>query len=352
MKNRLLYADALRTFSILAMLLFHSTGAYFYSKTDHNWWFIADILRSASAVCVPLFFMLSGMLLLDSSKQQESISTFFKKRFFRIAVPTIGWIIIYLLYKIYVKGNDIAGIEVIKVILQGPVYFHLWFLYALIGLYLVTPILRVYTSHATDINLLYFIILWLIITGILPILKDFFDIRIGIRVVVTTGWAGYFIAGYYLNKIILTKQQIYYALAVFAACLLSTTYLLDYFTFTNPSNFANYFMKYRTPNIIIMSFSIFMIIRSLDYEKIAQKKPFIMKIIKYLSSTSFAIYLVHILILENLRSGDFGFKIHALGGATNYPLIGIPVTFTATLIISLIVISTLRKVPYIRAIVT
>ena len=100
-----------------------------------------------------------------------------------------------------------------------------------------------------------------------------------------------------------------------------------------------------------MSFSAFMIIRSFDYERIYQSYPIAMNSIKYLSSTSFGIYLVHVVILENLRNGTLGFKIHEIGGTINPPLIGIFITFLSTLAVSLIAVSILRKIPYVKAIV-
>ncbi len=65
-----------------------------------------------------------------------------KKRFSKVVIPLLGWSAIYSVFKtnsIY----SIFTIEFVKELLSGNVYFHLYFLYILIGLYVITPILRV-----------------------------------------------------------------------------------------------------------------------------------------------------------------------------------------------------------------
>lgn len=333
------------------MLIFHSTGAYYYSKANHEWWLIACVIRSGTAVCIPLFFMLSGMLLLDTEKGHEHIRTFFRKRFIKIAIPTLAWSILYMYYKKNINGQPFDIINSIKEIASGPAYFHLWFMYSIIGLYIATPILRIYACHENRNNLKYFIFLWILIVGIFPIANDFFGVKVGVQVAVTTGWSGYFIAGHYFRDTIISKKQTMYAVIIFIACLSWTVYMTNYFTFNVNSDFDDYFLKYRAPMIIVMSFISFILLKSINYEKLFGSSIFLINSMKYVSSTSFGIYLVHVLVLENFRNGTFGFKIHEINGTVVHPLIGISITFIATLSVSLLVVSILRKIPYVKVIV-
>jgi surface polysaccharide O-acyltransferase-like enzyme len=68
--NRDLKLDILRVLSILAVILIHITAAYENTNTfnnhDINSW-ILEILNKSLFWCVPIFFMLSGALLLNYS---------------------------------------------------------------------------------------------------------------------------------------------------------------------------------------------------------------------------------------------------------------------------------------------
>jgi surface polysaccharide O-acyltransferase-like enzyme len=100
--------------------------------------------------------MVSGYLLL---RKEEPYGDFFRKRALKVFVPFLVWSVIYLLW----KGEGFNQPFSIKIvvsyilkIVRGPRENHLWFFYALIGLYLFTPILRVFVAKASLCNLYYF----------------------------------------------------------------------------------------------------------------------------------------------------------------------------------------------------
>lgn len=58
--------------------------------------FIASYYFVVSRIAVPLFFMVSGFLLLQ---KMEPYGDFFKKRALKVFVPFIAWSVIYMLWK-------------------------------------------------------------------------------------------------------------------------------------------------------------------------------------------------------------------------------------------------------------
>ncbi len=75
--------------------------------------FINNIYNSMMRMAVPLFFMASGALVLNS--KQENLSIFFKKRLLKVVIPLIAWSLIYIIFKIYVLNTNTrvkAGIRV------------------------------------------------------------------------------------------------------------------------------------------------------------------------------------------------------------------------------------------------
>jgi len=120
-----------------------------------------SIARSA----VPLFVMLTGALLLQPNKVDEPLGVFFKKRWNRIGINVIFWGAIFFAWDFLVRGQSLSVVSILQGVFAGP-YVHFWYVYILIGLYLITPLLRVVVAHADWRIIRYFLIIWFIGTGI------------------------------------------------------------------------------------------------------------------------------------------------------------------------------------------
>lgn len=118
---------------------------------------------------VPLFVMLSGALLLQPAKVEEPIKVFLKKRLSRIGLAFFFWSAIYFVWGYYVNNTQLTLNSVTQMLLSDGAYYQFWFIYLIVGLYLITPILRVIVAYANQKIIRYFIILWFITVAIIPI---------------------------------------------------------------------------------------------------------------------------------------------------------------------------------------
>lgn len=152
-----------------------------------------------TAPCIGLFFMVSGALLMPV---KMDYFTFLKRRLAKVVIPTLVWTAIYLGLNIYYSQfeiNILHSIASIPFTPQGNGV--LWFMYTLIGLYLLAPILSNLVATATDKELKFVLLLWAI-TLCYPLLKYGADLNpstSGIRYCFT-GYAGYFLLGYALKS--------------------------------------------------------------------------------------------------------------------------------------------------------
>jgi len=99
--------DLIRVIAVLGVILLHATIDLTTKSTGLHvlrWWMV-DIYQCFGRMGVPLFLMLSGSLLLGSSKWDEDLSSFFKKRFIRIGLPFIFWSIIFFFWAFYVENQ-------------------------------------------------------------------------------------------------------------------------------------------------------------------------------------------------------------------------------------------------------
>lgn len=166
-KKKLFFVDAMRSWAIINVVLLHSASPSMlkFDSLNPEFWWSANFFFTFAHHAVPLFIMISGLLLLDPSKT-ESLMTFLKKRFFRVVVPFLTWGIIYFIWRIYFHGETIHVWKAIGEIIAGPIYFHFWFIYMIFGVYLSVPILKIYIRKAESRDLIYFLALWFIAIGI------------------------------------------------------------------------------------------------------------------------------------------------------------------------------------------
>ncbi len=247
-----------------------------------------------SRVAVPLFFMASGFLLLP---KQEPLSVFYRKRALKVFIPFLIWSFIYLAWNGgFADGNfgPLAILKGLERILRGPREAHLWFFYVLIGLYLITPTLRIFTVNASNRDLLYFTVLWFMVNPIFSVIQQYTSIHIGFEFEFLLGYIGIFVLGFYFGRLQLTKPVLIASAVVFVLGFIAT-FLAIYIGKQQP-NYDQFFEGYLSPTVVLMTASSFLLIRAAnDWFSGA-----IARWIVPLSNTSLGIYLLHVLVLDLL----------------------------------------------------
>jgi len=347
--EELTYVKTIRAFALLVIVTLHVAFPliYLYNTISYGDWWIANNFYIWGKIGSPLFTMVSGLLLLNPTKDQP-IGLFFRKRFVKVLLPFVAWSTIYLLWRIFIREESFTAREILVLFVQGPVYYHLWFIQMILGLYLATPILRIYIRHTTRQNLTYFLLVWLVTVSVLPITKRFFNFEVGIDVAVTTGYVGFFVLGYYLRDVVLTRRQIMPVLLIIVTSLLFTQYATHALTVKNEGTFDNFFVLNDSLNMVIVATGLFLFFKSIDYGLLFQKLPVLQKLVLWISSCSLGVYFVHVLIIDELASGHFGFTLMA---ASFHPLLSIPSIALLVMALSVGVTMVLKQIPYVRNIV-
>jgi surface polysaccharide O-acyltransferase-like enzyme len=200
---------------MVEVILLHASGQWTLTSQEINQmnpleitrWGIVDIHQSLGVIAVPLFLMLTGALLLQPEKKDESLSVFFKKRWARIGLPSLFWFAAYFAWDFLVQNIPFTSSAIIQGILNGP-YTHMWYLYVLVGLYLLTPILRIFIAHANQTLTKYFVILWVIGVAIIPVFGLFTIFQLNSNVFALTGYVGFFVLGTYLSTIQIRRSTL------------------------------------------------------------------------------------------------------------------------------------------------
>jgi surface polysaccharide O-acyltransferase-like enzyme len=308
-----------------------------------RWWTV-NIYDSLARPCVPLFVMASGFLLLSPEKTDEPLSLFFKKRLSRIALPFIFWGITYFAWRFLVNDEAFAYGSIIQGFNTGP-YYHFWFLYMLLGLYMITPIFRVLVAHSQRKILKYFLAIWFLGTAVIPLLNLQTSFSVDSNLFVFVGWIGYFLLGAFLKSVKIKT--------LFFCTLLSVGWILTmiatYFITASVGGLSSYFFyDYLSANVIMASVGLFMLLYRIPRRQLENISSRLKWLIHKIGQNTLSIFMLHVIILESFQKGFFGFKISV---TTINPAIEIPLITGVTLFVCLGIIWSAKKIPFVEKII-
>ena len=130
------------------------------------------------------------------------LSQFFKRRLCKVLIPTFVWTLFYIAF--YAAKRQTAVLDIVESVLSIPFSVQgsgiLWFIYALVGLYLLVPVLSPWLQRASEKEERFYLILWAV-SLCYPMLSQYLHVvnDTGGTLYYFTGYVGYFVLGHYLN---------------------------------------------------------------------------------------------------------------------------------------------------------
>jgi surface polysaccharide O-acyltransferase-like enzyme len=359
--KHLFYVDIGRIFAVIAVVVLHVSAIAVgsYGAVPKSYWWIANIANSACRWAVPCFVMLSGALLL-APEENEPAGVFLKRRAKRIAIPMMIWFLIYFLWLHFWKGQPITLKYLVKRLILGGPYYHLYFLYLIATLYAVSPLLnsllrRLNSSMAVKVTAVFLLLGvadsvifysffnrpgWLDSISTFPVLFSF-----------TFGFIGYFLTGYQLRSVALSNRLLWTAGFAFALSLLVTctgTYLLiDHFGLTS---FGPYFYDNFSPTSILMSVSAFCLLKG-TFVLRDESGPVSTFIKRHCAPATFGVYLVHPIFLEFFWKAGGPLRIGGKGVIEFHSWIGMFLLSGMVLVASFGATMIVQKIPYLKRMV-
>jgi len=339
-KEKLFWIDNLRAIAIIGVIFLHVSGPliYQFGIVPMSWWWTGNIFNSLVRGSVPIFLMVTGALLLP---KEYNLSTFLRKRFLRVLIPFFFWGLIHIVMNLFLKihsgevHNASEALTNIATKISSGIAYHYWYVYMIIGIYLFLPIIGKWVRNSTDKEILYFLILWIIITLLsqTPIsgFKYFSQITYYF-----SGSLGFVVLGYYLTKypIFSKSKKTFWLLILLLGVALLFTIIGTFYISNTAGKPVQTLYSYFTPNIIIVTVCMFLL-----FSIFTVKSKFLNNSLSIISKYSYGIYLSHVLVLTVLSF----LKIDCM---LIHPVIGILVTVMLCLGISGVLVSIVNKLPY------
>lgn len=325
--GRIVWLDVLRLLAVFMVVCIHSADPFNVtpearSNPEFNFW--GSIYGSFLRPCVPLFVMITGVLLLPV---KMSLEAFYKKRLLRIAIPFLVWSVLYNLFPwltgvlglsqqvipavfAYAPADASQSlVDALKGVALIPFQFnvyttHMWYLYMLIGLYLYMPLFSAWLERASVKQQKLFLCFWAV-TLCLPYAYTFFAPELfGIcawnsfgTFYYFAGFNGYLLLGHFLTHQV--KEWPWGKTLAVTLPLCAVGFVVTYLGFkaitANPEateQEVELFFLYCSPHVALMTVALFLLVR-----KVRLHQPRAIALMANITKCGLGIYLAHYFVV-------------------------------------------------------
>ncbi len=314
--------DLMRFVAIAMIVIAHAAEQYLSPSET----LLMQCLVCGNAV---LFFMVSGALLCPA---KGDYARFVVKHVKRVGIPFLVWSVIYLGLDYFVGGcswealtRDILELPVLAPFPSG------WFIYVIIGIYLVAPIISVWIENASRRWIEYFLLLW-IISAFAPYAAIFADFDVSNTFAGQfAGYLGYWILGYYLYRYPLRERSRRFRIAVWSVLLLfAIVYTVRWYFFTVKYDLTSVLYNDMSVNVVAWSAIVFLLLL-----KAKGGNTLLHRFVNRVARLSFGVFLCHDAVIKYAVAPYFG----DFSGA--WILSGV-----AALVLSLLLTEVLYRLPF------
>lgn len=344
-RTKIAYLEYIRCFSTIAVVFLHIAATITANcRVEEIGVRAYSILSDCHLLvtwAVPCFLMVSGALLLDPQKKidGQKIGRYIMRMFCILASFGTG----YALMELVVNERSISIPMVLRSILnvaEGKSWDHLWYIYTLIALYILTIPLKCFINQSDRKTLKYFIGILLFANLVIPLINALFDWSLE-RYMMLNQYATYYLLGYYLSSM----KEVRYGLLYAIPGVIATLFMLISETLSLHNSCTQFAANHRD-NILhaAQAVSVFMTAKHVYSSRSTRIPSFVKLIGKY----SFGIYLIHPFWI------NLFYKILGLTPlAAPMPLIGFSIILFTVGAVALSIVSTyiVKKIPGLRKIV-
>lgn len=323
--QRLYWVDLMRLVAMLMVIAAHCVDIYNATPQDdpmNSFWgvFIGSLMRPS----VPLFAMMTGLLLLPI---RESAAEFYKRRIPRVLIPMVLWSAVYYLipWLTGVAGLDKSVIttlfpfefspsqdagDAMRNIARIPFTFngyttHMWYLYMLIGLYLLMPFFSAWVEKRDSTMTNTYLLLWLC-SLTLPYLKQLIAPNLFGECAWNefgtfyyfAGFAGYLLLGHILAR---RHHMPLRRIIAMGVMLYISGYIITYtgyasmavqYSYEEAPELLELFWQFCSPNVVLMALGIFLVVQRINITS-----PRLQSLLAATTRCSFGTYLMHYIFI-------------------------------------------------------
>lgn len=327
------WVDLTRIIAIFFVIVVHVSYqlVFKWDNIPFDWWMLGNIVDGASRTAVSLFFMISGYLNLIHPMPWKE---YLRKRIPRILILLVSWSLIHMFLLAYTGQREYTLVTAFEAILSGSVYDHLWFMYSLFGLYLITPVF--WKLVEADRQMVwYFVALWVFFEPVVSMITRLTRLEFGFILPQATGYIGFYLLGYLLGTREFTRRQSWLGLGVWI--LASIFIILGTWALTAFAGQADVTLYYINGfPVLFGAVGLFIFIMSIKIDH---------PLLRFFGTTTTGIFLMHYIIIDLIKRGLLGVRLSAFHPN---PYVGVPLTSLVVFLLSALITWILLRIPLLR----
>ncbi|RRZ93524.1 acyltransferase [Erwinia sp. 198] len=320
------------------VVLLHTAAVPF--SYFHLAWSVSVMYEALGRIAFPLFLLIAGYVSLNKN---ESLLSTLKTRVLDLVIPLVVWSVIYIIYNKQVNA-DTSPVSLLE-LLSTPAYPHMWFVYTMILLYLVTPLLNTFIQNGSQQRVNYTVTVWFVLASVYMLfdnvkanLLEGHAIPAPSNIDMVVYLSGFYIIGgvarrFDINPKVVISGIIFILSAVLTAVM---TYSLSISTFAPNA----IFLFYSAPTLVVVSLACFFMLLNAPFHYSRRA----IRLIHELSRLSLGIFFVHLMVLESLLH-LLHIEFEGYSSALTIPAVAL-----ACFAVSAAITWLLRQIPWIRRI--
>jgi len=344
--------DALRLVAVLGVHAIHIFAVVVTNddiRGSRTWW-AATAVDLGSVWVVPVLVMVSGALLLDPRAHGRGPGDFYRRRLLRLGPAFIAWQVFYVLVvRVWMSREQIGPRRLFELVADAETYTHLYFLWLIVGLYVIAPVLAAFLAGGGQRRALTVAALAMALTLALFAWSNLQSLAGSPRPIVLgalTQWmpyVGYFVAGWALRRVVLGRA--WTAVAALVTVLLLAEVVWQYgMKPQHPLLQAVLPVSYLGAVVALASVGVFVVGLSVMHRVALPRRAAALLLL--LSNASFGVFLVHFFFIVLMRQLLPGFS-----ATLPSSLPGVVTAYLGIAVLSFAVSIAFSRVPYLRRLV-
>lgn len=351
MEGRQPYLDVLRIAAVLGVVAIHAFGGILTNpgiRGGVNWWG-AVVVDVGNVWVVPMFVCVSGALLLTARAQHRGPAVFYRTRLLRLGPAFIFWQIFYIVVaRMWITGQELSLGGVVALFADGNTYTHLYFLWLIVGLYAIAPVLYPFLAaggRRRALLTMTILLAVMVAAYTAAAVLTYFGQPRAITLTAFTQWlpyVGFFVAGVALNGLVLSRARVVWIAVIGAVAWLAI--IMEY-GLTPPGSIVRAFLVLGYPTLLtaIVVLALFVVVQHVLREWRPSDR--VARTLATLSDATFGVFLIHFVIMLLLREA-FPWLIPLQ--STSFPVTA--AIWLVVVIVSFAITIPSRRVPVLRRI--
>ncbi len=340
-QGRIKYIPFISSVAAIAVLFLHTNGCFWVFSATEPYWKSANIIECFFYPAVPLFFMISGITLMDFY-DRSTLKEYFVKRINKTFVPFVAWSLIVLAMKLLlgrVTLNEITIKYLYEGIIGSQIVSIFWFFAPLFCIYLSMPLFAAVEKTKRKEVFSYLVIIGFVLNLLVPFVKSVFNLSFSTpyQVTVVTGALIWVPLGWLLHNCEFSKTTKAF-LYVFAVAGLLSHIIGTYKLSMDAGRIVETFKGYQNVPCVMHASGLFVLLKDVGTRVMKGKTE---SFFNWLSTYAFPIYLMQFIFLVALPGFSFvdtTSLVYRLGA----PFLIVPIIIAVAWII--------RKIPFVNKI--